>query len=431
VKNALMYRAIVVSLCLMGGLTMGADVPASAAAANSMTLWHSQEIKPPTNAAASPVVTLDAIACASPGSCDSGGSYETKSGAFESMVAAQSKGSWTQARELRLPSNAFAANPDSSVSSVSCPAVGSCVAVGNYTYDSAGNQYGFTAVESGGKWPRARQVPVPANAVKHMSNAQLGAVTCTGSDSCIAVGGYLDNAGGFELMAVVESHGHWGNAHEIAPPQGAAQNPGASLDGVFCRRAGDCSAVGSYTDTKTHVQALAVTESGGHWERAVKIAAPSNAGPNPGAELTAVSCGSASACSAVGQYFDSSAAVHAMAVSESKQGWAHSKEIRPPHASGFEAGGLTGVSCAAAGSCEAVGSYILNFAAVPMAVTESAGRWQPAVNVLPPANALTGMFRDATLLSVDCVIGHACIAVGWYVDKSKHQQAMAATRPTP
>jgi len=78
-----------------------------------------------------------------------------------------------------------------------------------------------------------------------------------------------------------------------------------------------------------------------------------------------------------------------------------------------------------------VGSYLDNFAAVPMAVTRSAGRWQPATSVPPPANALTGMFRDATLLSVACLKGHACTALGWYVDKSHHQEAMAATRPAP
>lgn len=70
-------------------------------------------------------------------------------------------------------------------------------------------------------------------------------------------------------------------------------------------------------------------------------------------------------------------------------------------------------------------------AAVPMAVTRSARRWQPANNVAPPANALTGMFRDAALLSVACLKGHACTALGWYVDKSHHQEAMAATRPAP
>jgi len=382
------------------------------------------------NARTSPVASLDAIACAGAGSCAGGGSYESKSGAFNAMVVAELGGRWARAQELRLPLNAFAANPLGQVSSVACTAVQSCAAVGSYEY-SSGNQHGFTAAESKGRWARARQVTLPANAATQGSNALLGGVTCTGSGSCLAVGGYLDKAGGFELMAVVESHGHWGRAREIAPPRNAAADPGASFDGVACWGVGSCSAVGSYVDTSKRGQALVVTESGGHWGRATEIAIPSNAGPNPGALLTGVACGPPGACTAVGGYYDKTAAAHAMAVNKTKRGWARAIEIRPPPAKGFEAAGLGGVSCTGVGTCEAVGSYILNFAAVPMAVTESGGRWKPATNVRPPANALTGMFRDATLLSVACIKGHACTALGWYVDKSNRQQAMAATRSAP
>ncbi len=147
--------------------------------------------------------------------------------------------------------------------------------------------------------------------------------------------------------------------------------------------------------------------------------------------LAGVGCSSTGACTAVGGYFDKTAASHAMAVSGTKHGWARATEIRPPRANGFEAASLDAVSCTAAGSCVAVGSYILNFAAVPMAVIESAGKWKPATNVTPPKNQLTGMFRDATLLSVACIKGHACTALGWYVDRSHRQQGMAATRSTP
>ncbi len=120
-----------------------------------------------------------------------------------------------------------------------------------------------------------------------------------------------------------------------------------------------------------------------------------------------------------------------MVATGSQRGWARATEIKPPSVNGFAAPFLNGISCVAAGTCETVGSYIDNFAAVPMAVIRSAGTWQPAANVPAPVNALTGMFRDATLLSVACLKGDACTALGWYVDKSHHQEAMAATRPAP
>jgi hypothetical protein len=223
--------AIAAVLATVGSLAVATPAQAGVALAAAGKVWRSTEILPPSNARTSPVASLDAVACAAAGSCAGGGSYESKSGAFNAMVVAESRGRWARAQELRLPLNAFAANPVANVSSVACTAVQSCAAVGSYAYSSGGNQHGFTAAESKGRWARARQVTLPANAATHGSDALLGGVTCTGSGSCLAVGGYLDKAGGFELMAVVESHGHWGRAREIAPPRNAASDPGASFDG--------------------------------------------------------------------------------------------------------------------------------------------------------------------------------------------------------
>jgi hypothetical protein len=405
--------------------------PAGAASALAGSAWRSTEILAPSNALPSPQATLDAVACAGPGSCAGGGLYESKAKAFDPMVVSESKGTWARPQELRLPSNAFVANPVAPVNSIACTTVRSCVAVGAYDYNNSGGQHGFIATESKSGWGRASQVTLPANAAVRGSSATLGAVTCVGSGSCLAVGGYLDRAGGFELMVVPESNGHWGQAREITAPSNGAAKPDATLDGVACWRAGSCAAVGAYADKSHHFQPLAVAESNGHWGHAAEIAVPSNAGPDPGAVLAGVGCSSTGACTAVGGYFDKTAASHAMAVSSTRHGWARATEIRPPRASGFEAASLDAVSCTAAGSCVAVGSYILNFAAVPMAAIESAGKWTPAINITPPKNELTGMNRDATLLSVACIKGHACTALGWYVDRSHRQQAMAATRSTP
>jgi len=417
---------------VMATLTSVTGMAAPALATTHLAAtWRSVEILAPLNASADPVATLDTVACAGPGSCAGGGSYESRSGAIEPMVVAEPSGIWKRAQEVSLPANAFAANPDAAVSSMACTGAGSCVAVGGYAYDSAGDVHAFTVAESKGAWARARQVTLPANAATRDSDATLGAVTCTGAGSCVAVGGYLDKAGGQELMAVTEAKGRWGQAVQIAPPRNAAASAGASLDAVSCWRPGDCAAVGTYADTAHHVDALATAESNGRWAQAAEIAVPPNAGPDPGAQLTGVACSPAGSCTAAGGYFDKSAVSHAMVVTGSQRGWARATEIKPPPVNGFVAPFLDGISCAAAGTCETVGSYLDNFAAVPMAVTRSAGRWQPATSVPAPANALTGMFRDATLLSVACLNGYACTALGWYVDKSHHQEAMAATRSAP
>jgi hypothetical protein len=411
-------------------LTSVIGVAAPALATTSAATWRSVEIAAPLNASANPVATLDAVACAGAGSCAGGGSYQAKSGAFEPMVVTEASGTWRRATELALPADAFAANPDATVNSMACAGAEACLAVGGYTYDRAGDGHAFIAAESTGIWARAQRVTLPANAGTRANDATLGGVTCTGAGSCVAVGGYLDKAGDQELMAVTETKGRWGQALQLASPKNAGASD-AELDGVSCWRAGDCWAVGAYADASHHVQALAAAESNGRWARAIEIAVPANAGPDPGARLTGVACAPNASCAAAGGYFDKSAASHAMVTTGSTRGWARATEIKAPPASGFVAPYLDGISCDAASTCEAVGSYIDNFAARPMAVTRSAGTWQPASTVPPPANALTGMFRDAALLAVACLKGHACTALGWYVDKSNHQEAMAATRPAP
>ncbi len=204
--------AVVSALSIVTGLISFAIVPPPAGAAAALTgsAWRSTEILAPSNALPSPQATLDAVACASPGSCAGGGMYESKAKAFEPMVVSESKGTWARPQELRLPSNAFVANPVAPVSSIACTAVQSCVAVGAYDYNNSGGQHGFIATESKGHWARAAQVTLPANAATHGSVATLAAVACVGAGSCLAVGGYLDKAGGFELMVVPESNGHWG-----------------------------------------------------------------------------------------------------------------------------------------------------------------------------------------------------------------------------
>jgi hypothetical protein len=406
----------------------GAPAAATAAVA---ARWRLVEIAAPLNAKPDPVATLDAVACEGAGSCYGGGSYQSKSGAVEPMIAAQTRGVWRRARELLLPGNAFAANPDAAVSSVACTSSGSCVAVGGYAYDSDGLGHAFTAAESAGNWARGRPVTLPANAAARAGDATLGAVTCTGAGSCVAVGGYLDTAGSQELMVVTESRGRWGRARQLAAPKNAAVSAGASLDGVSCWRPGDCWAVGSYTAAAGHGQALAVAQTGGRWARATEIGAPPDAGQDPGTQLTGVACSRAGACTAAGGYFDAAAASHALVVSTSRHGWARAIEIKAPAVRAFVAPFLNGISCVAAGTCAAVGSYLDNVAAVPMAVIRLAGRWQGAGNVPAPGNALTGKFRDATLLSVACLGGHSCTALGWYVDKAHRQEAMAAASPAP
>ena len=106
----------------------------------------------------------------------------------------------------------------------------------------------------------------------------------------------------YKALAATESSGSWSQAVVAPAPSNADSNPEAYFDGIDCPTAGTCTAVGSYTDSSGHTQALAAAASGGTWGPATEVTAPSNAAPDPDANLTGVSCTSAGNCEAVGEY---------------------------------------------------------------------------------------------------------------------------------
>lgn len=91
--------------------------------------------------------------------------------------------------EAPLPANAAAiATPQ--LVTVSCPAEGSCVAVGNYT-DTNGNGDGLIETEADGTWT-SMEAPVPANLTASSSigarSAELTGLSCWAAESCVAIG---------------------------------------------------------------------------------------------------------------------------------------------------------------------------------------------------------------------------------------------------
>src|SRR4051812_13500918 len=113
----------------------------------------------------------------------------------------------------------------------------------------------------------------------------------------------------------------WGTGVKAALPADAGSKPNVALSSVSCASAGDCSAVGSYTDSSDHRQGLLLSKSGGTWARGVKATLPAGAGSKPSVRLNAVSCPSAGNCSAVGSYTDGSGK-QGLLLSESGGTWA-------------------------------------------------------------------------------------------------------------
>jgi putative cell wall-binding protein len=126
-----------------------------------------------------------------------------------------------------------------SLTDVTCPASGACVAIGTSALtplDTGGVRVPILEVQSGSTWSASR-APLPAG-TSPGSNGYLATVACASRQFCVAAGSYL----------LIGAGSSW-NAVEIPLPIGAPPASYVSLDGLACRPGGDCFAVGSYSPT--------------------------------------------------------------------------------------------------------------------------------------------------------------------------------------
>jgi hypothetical protein len=131
-----------------------------------------------------------------------------------------------------------------------------------------------------------------------------------------------------------------------------------ALTAVACTSASACIAVGSWTAESVR-QTLIESWNGSRWT----IASSRNQGTN-GNTLSGVSCTSASACTAVGWY--NNPADTSETLVESWNGTAWTVPSSPDQ--GTYNNSLSAVSCTSAGACTAVGSY--NTAAAPLPLSK-------------------------------------------------------------
>jgi hypothetical protein len=118
----------------------------------------------------------------------------------------------------------------------------------------------------------------------------------------------------------------------------------------------------------------------------------------------------------------------APAFAETSSPWSAAVELGVP-AEAAATGGATllSVSCAAAGSCGAVGSYEVDAThRLPMAISKQDSTWQPALKITLPANADTYQ-QNARLEQVSCSAPGYCAAIGMYEDSRGEYQAMAVS----
>jgi len=253
---------------------------------------------------------------------------------------------------------------------VSCTGSGHCLAVGGVVLDA-----------SGGRWRIASK------------DSDLLSVSCTGADSCVAVGTSAN--GRVPLFATWNGRDwHAGTMH-AAPPQ--AQY--LTVSGVSCASADHCVAVGNYQygitaqpSPSNREQILAEQWNGRSWTLLPTV----NIGHLN--ELNAVSCPSATDCTAIGSGTDSSP----LAEQWNGKTW---RVESVPTVNPVGTVQLAGVSCATAAFCVATGNY----QGLPIAEAWNGKRWR--VSQLPQPASDNNF---AELNADSCASTSSCVAVGIY-----------------
>lgn len=214
-------------------------------------------------------------------------------------------------------------------------------------------------------------------------------MSCPAANSCTAVG----------TGALVE---HWNgtawSAKRIGTPAGSRS---VTFNGVSCHTANLCTTVGSYEDTTGATLTLAEQRISSTWT----IQSTTNPGTTSN-ELTGVSCHTATVCTAVGNYENSSGATVTLAEYWNGSTWTTQSTPNPV---GVQSAILTGVSCALATSCTAVGS------SVPSAGTSRplAEHWTGSTWVIQPTPIPAGS-KGTYLTGDSCALFSSCTTAGWF-----------------
>jgi hypothetical protein len=272
------------------------------------------------------------------------------------------------------------AGADSFLTTVSCSSHTACAAVGASRPLSGGSQPRLAEIWNGKAWA-ITHTPTPAGAER----TTLTGVSCVSRVLCVAIGFYgtHGNAGSLTLAEV------WnGTRWAVRPTPSPSGPPNATsiLNAVSCASATSCTAVG-YFQAAPDVDAVTLAE---RWNGTTWAIQPTR-NPAPDNRFNAVSCASATSCMAVGDYFAESWNGHT---------WTSLTVAKP---SGPQTDFLFGVSCASARACAAVGEN--GAAGVRLAVTWNGARWS-----LQPTHDPGGL--DSELRGVSCISATACTAVG-------------------
>ena len=231
----------------------------------SGTKWTAARAPLPANANASPNAQINGMSCPSVSWCTAVGDYGSGGnlGYEYGLLLRWSGGKWTPAA-APVPAGAV---PGDSLFAVSCPSTSRCFAGG---WQDVAGPAGYTQqllmlTWAAGKWARVA-VPLPSGAAAN-PQAAVSSVACPTVTRCMAVGSYMDTAGHQQAALLAWSGTNW-TARRAPLPTNAGSNPWASLNTVSCPTSTLCTAGGRYENAASTNLGLLLTWSAGHWKAA-------------------------------------------------------------------------------------------------------------------------------------------------------------------
>ena len=349
---------------------------------------------------------LSGVTCTSESDCWAVGYYYNGS-AFVTLTERWDGTSWAIVNSPNVSQNNV-------LSGIACASASDCWAVGYYVNDTTFAYETLIERWNGTTWTI---VSSPNSGTASPFNFLTG-VTCGSASECWAVGHFFN---GSVVVTLIE---RWnGTAWSIVSSPNTGPTQSNSLFGVTCTSASDCWAVGNY-EGDSGAQTLIERWNGIAWS----IATSPNTSPAQSNRLSSVTCPSPSNCWAVGNYESDSGALTLI----ERWNGATWSIVSSPNTAAPANNVLSGVTCASATDCWAVGYYNDDAGGADQTLTE---RWDGiAWTIVSSPNAPAS--SDNILAGVACASAAAdCWAVGSYriglVSQTLVERSTASPPPTP
>lgn len=335
---------------------------------------------------------LRAVSCASSTACMAAGSFESVKISHEVPLTESWNGTKWVLQEPPAPTGA----EESLLWGVSCASSTACVGTG-YFENSSGAWLPLAESWNGTAWT-VQEPPLPAGA----EGGELAGISCTAATACIAVGTVHTSTKAYVPLAETWNGAAW-SIQEPPVPAGAKES---HLNGVSCTTSKACTAVGRFNNGGEEWVPLAERWNGTAWsvQEPSLPAGATDKGSLDTASLDGVSCGSATACMAVGDFHNSSHEEVPLAERWNGTTWS----VQEPPPTGTQGGYLHGVSCTSATACIAAGGFLEPGEFRPLAESWNGTVWS-AQELVVAAGA-----KSSYLHGVSCTAANACTVVGEY-----------------